>query len=134
MPGTKVCIECGGSFEARNVKREVCGKDCKAKRRLKVYGESLPFDSLLIADLHETLVVVDMLKRGYKVFRGYRSQCPDLVAKLGDGPYLGVEVTTGRRHTVTGHLSYPNKDKDADKFDLLAVVEHSGRINYFPEI
>ncbi len=68
----------------------------------------------------ELIASVDLLKRGYAVFRAVSPHCPcDLVA-MRDGVCLRVEVRTGTLNLSTSNVAIPVRD--ADRFDLLAVV------------
>lgn len=68
----------------------------------------------------ELIASVDLLRRGFDVFRAISPSCPcDLVAMRGS-LCLRVEVRSGHMNPATGVLSIPMRE--TDRFDLLAVV------------
>lgn len=82
---------------------------------------------------HELVVTVDLLRRGYTVFRNVGPHGPaDLVA-LRNRKALLVEVTTCNVNN-DGSLAYPRKDDDAHFFDVLALVTHAGEVTYVPAL
>ena len=79
--------------------------------------------------IHELLICVDLMWRGYHVFRAQSPCCPCDVIAMIDGDTYKVEVTTGKK-TMDGRCSYPRKNERYD-FDILAVVFRDGDIAYF---
>jgi hypothetical protein len=80
--------------------------------------------------IHEYLVTVDLLKKGYHVFRATSPSCECDLAILKDKVLSRVEVTTGNR-TTTGKLYYPRHPSHL--YDILAIVVNSEGIIYVPE-
>lgn len=79
----------------------------------------------------EMLVTVDLMRKGFDVFRAISPSCPcDLIALRGI-QMVRVEVTKGRRTGIDGkklRWCYHNPAR----YDLLAVWETDGTINYDP--
>lgn len=82
-----------------------------------------------VGAINELRVSVDLLTKGYHVFRALSPACLcDLV--LLEGRAFRVEVTTGHRNRE-GKIQYPKHD--LARFDLLAVVL-ADAIVYFTDI
>jgi hypothetical protein len=81
------------------------------------------------------VVAVDLMRRGYEVFRALSPACScDLIA-LGTGLIpLRIEVRTGRRSSVTGTVSYPRIRLDRAAYDHLGVVVGGNEIIYLPSL
>lgn len=78
----------------------------------------------------EMLVCVDLLRRGYAIFRAVSPQCPcDLIAMAG-GRCWRVEVRTGRLNPPTGRVGV--SVRETDHFDILAVVVGND-VGYVPD-
>ncbi|MCI0528347.1 MAG: hypothetical protein L0Y56_12980 [Nitrospira sp.] len=79
---------------------------------------------------HEMKVVIDLMRRGYEVYRAVSGGAPCDFVAVKDGKAIRVEVTTGHRYKTK--LNHP--PKDPNKFDVLAIVEHDGWITYRPDL
>lgn len=130
-----VCPICSLDFAPRVKNQRFCSMKCKRQkakndwRQANQKKHNLP--SASIGAIHEYLVGIDLLRRGFHVFRALSPSSPgDLAVLVGDRLLL-VEVTTGIR-LKTGTLSYPKHSNQ--QFHSLAVVEHSGTITYIPEL
>ncbi len=78
----------------------------------------------------ELRVAVDLLDRGWEVFRSLSPTCScDLIARR-DGVTVDIEVRSGTRNK-SGTLSYSQRNVRAA---LVAVVLPEGGIEYIPEI
>lgn len=83
----------------------------------------------------ELLVTVDLMRRGYDVFRAVSpgAICDLMIFKNVD--FKRVEVTKGQRYTsskLTGKLKWAAHD--SKRYDILAVWESDGIITYMPSI
>jgi hypothetical protein len=74
------------------------------------------------------VAAVDLMKRGYEVFRALSPACScDLIALAG-GRSLRIEVRTGIRSPVSGRVSFPRnggtvtKNRTPGDLDHYAVV------------
>lgn len=131
--GERTCLVCGDAVPYRHVK-SYCSRDCRQRAYMGMGGvslsRSLGISSGAIGGAHELIVAADLVKRGMFVFRAVTQHAPCDIAIL-DGPNLWrVEVKTGYR-ARTGRLYHTPTTHDG--FDILAVVEASGRITYSPQ-
>lgn len=135
----QVCSKCEKPIpdsKKNYVRIKYCSKECREEnRRLKYVSVNKPiYDSICtgtVGAIHELLVSVDLLKRGFDVFRSLSPSCSCDLAILKNRKLIKVEVTTGK-YSVSGKLFYPPK-KDI-KYDLLAVVVKHGDIIYLPTL
>ena len=81
--------------------------------------------------MHEMLVAVDLLRRGFYVYRSLTPNSPCDLAIVKDDQFLRIEVKTGII-SLSGKLSWASTKNQL--FDILAVVEHSGVITYYPDL
>lgn len=80
----------------------------------------------------EMVACIDLLRRGYEVFRAVAPACEcDLIA-LSAARCWRVEVRTGTPSRLTDRVSVPLSDGDRGRFDVLAVVL-GDRVAYLPE-
>lgn len=133
------CLVCSSEIENKSGKpikriRKFCSNICSRKHQSARYLSQNQFKlhlpSATVGAIHELLVSVDLLRKGYSVFRSLSPSSPGDLAILLNGKLLIVEVTTASR-TVAGNLAYAKHD--SSKFDVIAVVEHGGTIHYFPD-
>lgn len=86
----------------------------------------------------EMLVIADLMRRGYEVFRATSPGCSCDLILLKGGLLIRTEVTKGQRYTAWskkmnrngGDLRWPKHD--SEKYDLMAVWESDGVITYMP--
>lgn len=84
--------------------------------------------------LHELAVSMDLIERGYAVYRALAPHAPcDLLVWQPDSRPCRIEVTTGCLR-ANGAVTFPKGEGDADKSDLIAVVIPVAprMIAYFP--
>ena len=126
------CGNCGSEFKLWRARTKFCSTKCrraKAKADYRAINPAPALASATTGALHELMVAADLLRKGYSVFRALSPSCPgDLAVIFPDGMKL-VEVTTGYR-SATGRLNWPPHAEHT--FDILAIVEHTGCISYFP--
>jgi hypothetical protein len=113
-----------------------CSVKCRSefwrKKWQAVNSERPALPSATVGAIHEYVVGIDLLRRGWPVFRSLSPACHCDLAVVAGGELLLVEVTTGFR-TIAGALSWPTK-RASYVFDVLAVVEKNGQITYIPEL
>ncbi len=132
-----VCINCGEEIQVHKVKRtrgqaKYCDPSCQKEYWKKKYaGQNTIWgvSSSTVGAINELRVSVDLLRRGYSVFRALSPSCPCDLVLLKDGDVFRVEVTTGH-NSSNGRLYYPKKDPQL--YDILAIVT-SDSIIYFTE-
>lgn len=142
QPKTKLCKQCGRAMAVGRKDRVFCGVECANEHQRKVWRENNPKSPLAamqnntVAEVNEMKVAIDLLQRGYEVYRAafQGMPCDMLVCgptlEKGDLA-LRIEVTTGSRST-SGALHHPKRD--TLNYDVLAVVLGSGEIVYKPEL
>jgi len=130
---TLFCIVCNAQIAGRRFR--YCSKRCESKYHTAKYerinGPRLQVASATVGAINEYLVGIDLLKRGLAVFRALSPASPGDLAVLHGNKLLMVEVTTGTK-TPSGSLMYPPHKKQT--FDIIAIVERSGNINYIPDL
>lgn len=131
----------------RRCAREECGKEFRSARQQQLYCTSLCANAMRKAKwrkenppsglptpttgaIAELIVSVDLMKRGFSVFRAMSSACHCDLAVLKNRRLCRVEVKTVYRG-VSGKPVRP--ECDGDKFDVLAMVL-PGEIIYDPSI
>ncbi len=100
-------------------------KGCPSDRRWMGPTKPRP-NTVAIGAASEHAVVVELLRKGYEVFRGVHGGCSvDLIALKG-GKLTRIEVRTGRaylsKQSGTEYVSWPWGEGDVGRSDLLAVV------------
>ena len=133
----KSCEACGSVYQTDSPIKMYCCQRCryKAERKKEEEDSLLPVyeysSTMAVGAVHELLVSVDLMRRGFYVFRALSPAGPcDLVAIAKDEMYR-IEVTTGVR-TLAGTLSF-RKKSDRYLYDFLAVVFHHGDILWYDE-
>lgn len=132
------CYICQKPLSEEKMRRHAkfCDKTCANKHWANLYrranprihkGLSLPTGT--IGAMHEMVVAVDLMSRGYHVFRALSQACPCDLAILKNGKLIRVECTTGTYNRNPNSWSHPLKDNK--KYDVLAVVFHK-EIKYIP--
>lgn len=120
--------------------RVTCSDACNRQRSRERHrllnpapGWSVGLSPSVVGAAQEMIVVADLLKRGYFVFRSVSpgASC-DLVLVI-DRSIHRIDVTTGFRSAV-GTLLYPKNGRDSGFYDSLAVVEKNGQITYLPAL
>ena len=135
--------ECGKEFTPCQHRQRYCSPGC----RIQVERAARPgrpgripgMPTQTTGAVSEMAAAIDLLKRGYEVFRALSSACScDLIA-LGPAGALRIEVRTGSRSPATGVLIFPRNGKKRgrgeDVLDHYAVVVGYGaEIIYVPEL
>lgn len=102
--------------------------------RAQTYGKTLVPGT--IGAMHEMVVAVDLMRRGFHVYRALSPACPcDLVVYSPAGVGYRVEVRTHvRMASGATSPSYMNKKRDPGRQDCFALVTHDQEITYIPDI
>ena len=135
------CRHCGKELVVGEWKSIMyCSNVCRKEYLIKKYQPSKdyelehPLSSSTKGAINEYVVAIDLLRRGYAVFRACSPACKcDLVAWKNDR-FLRVEVKTGsfREHSNWANYFGHGKAKKIN-YDLLAIVVDHSRISYRPE-
>lgn len=110
-----------------------CRDKAKARKAMGKYHDKNPVGlgrNNTTGAISELRVAVDLLVRGYNVFRALSPSCPCDLVILNNNNILRVEVTTGK-YSPSGIVQYPPHNPEL--YDMLAVVLHDG-IHYFPDL
>jgi len=120
------CAVCGSLLTEAKKRRhcKFCSRECRledTKRRWRSAnpGMSRSFTSATRGAISELRVCVDLMERGFPVFRALSSSCSCDLGLLQDHKLLRIEVTTGS-YSPSGAVMRPGKDKA--KFEILAIV------------
>jgi hypothetical protein len=124
------CQQCGHEKVMLSPTAKYCGRQCASVARGNVVSKVAPDVTVsgTRGAIGEMLAAVDLLGRGYDVFRSVSPACPcDLVA-MKDGKLLRVEVRMAARNTVTDTLYW--SAMDPKRSDVGAVVTDTGSVIY----
>lgn len=134
-----ICLGCKKIFTAGNdkKKRKYCSISCRTNfynKKTKGLNNSCDLNNICAGTLgavHELVICIDLLKKGYEVFRSVSPACSCDLAIIFEGKLFRVEVTTGS-YNCSGNITYPKKNKN--KFDILAICFKNGNIIYKPDL
>lgn len=118
------CKHCGAEHHTRGRYQTYCNKECGSKYRQSRRLELNPRPQLptgTTGAMSELAACVDLMLKGYSVFRALSPSCLcDLIA-IRDGRTIRVEVRTGAINP-SGSLFYSCSPKDKGRSDVIAVV------------
>lgn len=114
--------------------RSYCCKPCRTQfLNSKVEGGAYPgINKGTVGAISELRVAVDLLAKGYEVFRAMSQSCSCDLAILKNGKLSRIEVRTGY-YTINGKLIYSKRDTDNGRFDIWAIPTTRG-ITYDPPL
>lgn len=133
VPIERVCRQCKDVFISRPRERTlICSRECRLNRQAFLQGRIR--DNLSASTsgaISEMAVSVDLMKKGYAVFRALSPACfCDLIA-IKNGKILRIEVRTvyqSKRGTVT----FTIRPEDVGRQDIFALaVRVNNLISYF---
>jgi hypothetical protein len=128
-------------FRNGNYSKRFCSQTCAARAsEQRRYGDQYKSEQLkygwsssTTGAVSELVVCVDLMRRGYEVFRAVSPDAScDLIAVQGSVS-LRVEVRTGRRF-IDGRLDYPRMKRDIGRQDIYAVVIGGLDVEYDPDL
>jgi len=132
----KVCVICGK--ELGKGKQKYCSYECErsaTKARFQAYNSTL-FRGKTTATtgaISELRVAIDLLAKGYDVFRALSPSCPCDLAILRDSKLLRVEVRTSFISISGKPYRTKKKGDDANNIDVYAWVLPD-KVTYEPEL
>ena len=91
-------------------------------------GERYDLSSVTVGALNELRVAVDLMTRGYAVFRALSAACETDLVIFKNKEVKLIEVTTGYKFPNDKIMHPKKRDRT---FDVLAVVTKSNGIHYF---
>lgn len=123
-----VCKYCRKTFHSNLTRKQFCNNRCRKKLVLGERASSL--STATRGAVSELRVAVDLLERGYEVFRALSPSCSCCdIAILKDGKLLRVECRTGS-YLKSGKHYHTTQNIRAD---VLAVILPD-KIIYAPEL
>jgi len=129
----KICVQCGKKIEG--LKSKYCSHECYKAFQQAQYKLANP-DTLkgrntgTTGAMSELRVAIDLMSKGYDVFRALSPHCPCDLAVLIDSKLLRIEVRTAQ--VSTSGKKYKS-EKARDKFDHYAWV-YPCEIMYEPSL
>lgn len=132
------CEQCGEQYEQTTKRQRYCGPRCSSKHfnglatvplGSPAYGDGLSFQTK--GALSELRAAVDLLARGYHVYRSMSSSAPwDIVVAIPSGRLVRVEVKTA---VLMADGSARGGSLKRNVYDVLCFVTRDG-IVYEPPI
>ena len=130
----KTCQECSAEFETQKKQKLYCNPKCSSRAYNRKHGlNSTPFKDCstgTVGAIQELRVSVDLLSRGFEVFRALSPSCSCDILAMKDGKLYPIEVRTGYQ-TPTGKLYYPTSGKHKPTHFAIATKE---KLFYLPEL
>ena len=136
---TMNCKFCSAPLEPERLRYHAlyCSPRCRSNHVKQLYRIANPLRALKLATgttgtIAELQVSMDLLLKGYEVFRALSPSTSCDLAVLREGQLLRIEVRTVAARK-NGDIVCPNKPKDAGRHDIFAAV-CCGQIRYFPSL
>lgn len=129
------CLNCNKKFLQKVSTQKYCKVKCSQEfqfKKIKQHNFYINKTSpSTVGAASELIASVDLLKRGYEVYRAVSpSSSSDLIIKK-DNKISSVEVRTGR-YTDSGKLWFPNTNMRSDYFAVVIYLNNS--VVYIPEL
>lgn len=125
----RICKICGKNFIGC-FDQLYCSYTCRQKLSKRV-SEFPELSTGTVGAIQEHRVIVDLLGKGYEVFRAASPSCSCDLLFLKDGKPTRVEVKTAYA-AKNGNMYYGNAT--GVKADVLALVLLGGKIHYIPSL
>ncbi len=114
----KLCVHCKGKFITRKSMQLVCSNKCRRDRARAQWTDgrqasNCKLSTGTVGAISELRVSVDLLQKGFEVFRALSQSCSCDLAVLKDGKLLRIEVRTAYR-SMAGKTLISNKKHRAD--------------------
>jgi hypothetical protein len=125
----KVCVRCSKPFLGRT-SQKYCDVFCRDRNK----DDESEFCTAFIGAIHETQVALDLMRKGWDVFRSMSPTGPVDLVIVCRTVTLRVQVRKAHK-TTPGGVSYPKAGLDDDDglFDVLALSFADGSVLYSPE-
>lgn len=148
MSEEQKCIQCGNllpplktnkdgsEYKYHTLKRKYCSSICRLAFEKQKYRAFNPFRGTTrptTGAISELRVSVDLLSRGYNVFRALSPACPCDLAVLKNNKLLRIEVRTTYIFQSGKLYKAKNKKDDKDNIDIYAWVLPD-KILYEPDL
>ena len=138
MKYNKMCPVCNLPYSTNRENKKHCSLTCRKVADIACYQDyressgmqaKNDFSTGTTGAIHELVVCVELMKKGFHVFRALSPSCPCDVLCMTNTKTLRIEITTGTRGKLGGE-SFPKKS-DRYLYDYLAVVFHDGSISWY---
>lgn len=140
----KHCEECSEIIPASRFKHSpaykvrFCSKECQqfnSKRRMAEANnrpiEPVSTNHTITGSVSELVVSVDLMRKGYHVFRSMSPHSPCDLVVMKSGVVQRIEVRTGTVN-LDGTYTYPKHELEKHQYDVLAVVIRGNEVIYTP--
>ena len=128
------CPNCNKKFIAKYNLQKWCNKTCQMEFKL---GGPYPFQDISTATrgaMSELLACIDLMKKGYEVYRALSPASSCDVLALKNGKFFDVEVKTGYRSKDNKQIT-STTNKNQIKAHYLAIVIHrTNEVVYEPPL
>ena len=126
---------CKREFKPKKAIQRFCSKKCRNDSNYNRYFTRSAYKANGISTgtvgaISDLRVCVDLLTKGYAVFRALSQSCPCDLAILKDGRLLTIESRTGTENKETGTINWSKAHFKSDHF----AVVLPDRIFYDPEL
>lgn len=134
----RLCIQCGKPYEPQKFNQKYCSYECRTLSSKIKYKEFNPDTlkgktSATTGAISELRVAVDLLAKGYDVFRALSPNCPCDLAILKENKLLRVEVRTAFISITSKIYKTKSQRDDKNNIDVYAWVLPD-KITYEPEL
>ena len=117
-------------------RKTYCSNKCRKEHAKFIYKEKnsgLNVCSATIGAIGELRVCVDLLIKGFNVYRSVSPACSADLVITKEGRLYRIEVTTGY-FDAKGNIINNKKYADQSKFDVVAIAFKNGEIKYVPNL
>ena len=125
MKDIKYCVECGKGLPSNRWK--YCSYECYSSYNHKKFKRENP--NILRGNtagttgaISELRVAIDLLAKGFNVFRALSPHCPCDLAVLKNGKLLRIEVRTAYRSVAGKPYKRRSRRDDINNIDIYAFV------------
>ena len=125
------CLHCNGlipppTYKMKGDQRKYCSNECRDQQYQAKYRENNPLmgtSSGTTGAISELRVAIDLLSKGYDIFRAVSPNCSCDLAVLKNSKLLRIEVKTAHKSISGGLYNQPiAMGKNKDKRDIMAWV------------
>lgn len=101
------CIVCGTSNVTYIKNKRICSNECR-KKRYGRYNKEYNISSNTVGAISELMISVDLMKKGYSVFRSLSPNCFCDILAIKNDEVRKIEIRTGYLN-LNGKVTYPMK-------------------------
>jgi hypothetical protein len=129
-----ICQNCGKDFKNSYIITKTCSKECANERRAKISGryvmreKSANISGGTVGAMSELMVSVDLMKKGYAVFRAMSPACFCDIIAVKENKTFKMEIRTGYMSGSNNLQFSKTLNGDIDGFGV--YERNSGKIFY----